>query len=195
MQDNPSDRDAEARVNAVRGLVSVCETLTNTKDHLFFQNVEENKALYQAIKTDVMHSLLKALDDYSVDNRGDVGSWVREAAMDGLQRCTYILCERQAVGFSPEMHGVNCMPEQTDWDMIASDQTCTLFDESLATNLIGGIVKQAVEKIDKIRDMAGKILQGILYNCNVSVPFILHREALEEIVPVDAELHWGVSIS
>jgi len=26
-----------------------------------------------------------AVDDYSIDNRGDVGSWVRDAAMDGLE--------------------------------------------------------------------------------------------------------------
>ncbi|KAJ8632216.1 hypothetical protein MRB53_025552 [Persea americana] len=192
IENNPFDRDAEARVNAVRGLASVCETLTNTKDHPVFQNVEENKALYEMIKNDVMHTLLKALDDYSVDNRGDVGSWVREAAMDGLQRCTYILCKRQAVGCTPEIDGVKCLPELTDRDMIASDQTCSLFDESLASNLVGGIAKQAVEKIDKIRDMAGKILQWILYNRKVFIPFIPHREALEKIVPVGANLRWSV---
>lgn len=173
----------------------MCETLTNTKDHPVFQNVEENKALNEVIKNDVMHTLLKALDDYSVDNRGDVGSWVREAAMDGLQRCTYILCKRQAVGCTPEIDGVKCLPELTDRDMIASDQTCSLFDESLASNLVVGIAKQAVEKIDKIRDMAGKILQWILYNRKVFIPFIPHREALEKIVPVGAYLHWNVSIS
>jgi hypothetical protein len=37
---------------------------------------------------EVFAALLAALDDYSVDNRGDVGSWVREAALNALERWT-----------------------------------------------------------------------------------------------------------
>lgn len=33
----------------------------------------------------IFQSLLLALDDYSTDRRGDIGSWVREAAMQALQ--------------------------------------------------------------------------------------------------------------
>ncbi|KAI7993876.1 Tubulin-folding cofactor D [Camellia lanceoleosa] len=110
-------------------------------------------------------TLFKALDDYSVDNRGDVGSWVREAAMDGLERCTYILCKR---------HSMNLR--------------CIRFDANLATSLVGGIVKQAVEKMDKIRERATKVLQRILYNKTIFVPFIPYREMLEEIIPNKAEL-------
>jgi chemotaxis protein histidine kinase CheA len=36
------------------------------------------------LRTAVVPALLAALCDYSRDNRGDVGSWVREAAMEGL---------------------------------------------------------------------------------------------------------------
>ncbi|KAJ8532912.1 hypothetical protein K7X08_015801 [Anisodus acutangulus] len=32
-------------------------------------------------------------------NRGDIGSWVREAVIDGLERCTYIICKRELKGF------------------------------------------------------------------------------------------------
>jgi hypothetical protein len=38
--------------------------------------------------SEVFAALLAALDDYSVDNRGDVGSWVREAALNALERWT-----------------------------------------------------------------------------------------------------------
>ncbi|PHT86671.1 hypothetical protein T459_08777 [Capsicum annuum] len=64
IEDNPEERDVEARVNAVKGL-----------------------------------TLFKALDDYSVDERGDVGSWVREVAIDDLERCTYLLCRGDLKGF------------------------------------------------------------------------------------------------
>jgi len=36
----------------------------------------------------------QAMGDYSVDNRGDVGSWVREAAMDGAVKVIVSLGSR-----------------------------------------------------------------------------------------------------
>lgn len=171
VQKNPEDRDAEARVNAVKGLVSACETLTETKKSS--DQPDDEASLFLMIKNEVMQSLFEALDDYSVDNRGDVGSWVREAAMDGLERCTHILCKR---------------------DMVENNQTHPLFDANLATVLVGGIVKQAVEKMDKLREIAAKVLQRILYDKTVFVPYIPYREKLEEIVPNEANLKWAVSI-
>ncbi|KAJ4774444.1 Tubulin-specific chaperone D [Rhynchospora pubera] len=163
-ENKPDDPDAEARVQAAKGLISVCETLTAVSS-------EECKAdytsLYLLIKDKVMETLLKALEDYAVDNRGDVGSWVREAAMDALERCTYILCKRDTDGI--------------------------LFYSDSANKLIGGILKQAVEKIDKIRDIAARTLRRILYCQNPYVKFVPHREILEKIFPNDQELEWSVS--
>ncbi|XP_023729243.1 tubulin-folding cofactor D [Lactuca sativa] len=168
IEDNPEDRDAETRVNSVKGLVLVCETLTNTTESSGFQQ-DEYTSLFATIKTQVMQSLLNALEDYSVDNRGDVGSWVRTAAMNGLEKCTYILCKRdKSVGNE------------------------TLFDADIATKLVGGIVKQALEKMDRLREVAAKVLQRILYNDVVFVPLIPYREKLEKLVPKDGDLKWGV---
>ncbi|XP_010559107.1 PREDICTED: tubulin-folding cofactor D [Tarenaya hassleriana] len=171
IEENPEDRDAEARVNAVKGLTSVCETLT--KDP---QPEMDKLYLFQLIKTEVMNTLLKALDDYSVDNRGDVGSWVREAAVYGIEKCTYILCKKDSI-----------IPVSTD-----DNNTTSLFDSNLATRVVGGIVKQAVEKMDKLREAAAKGLQRILYHETVFVPFIPYREKLEAIVPRQPNLEWGV---
>ncbi|XP_008812353.2 tubulin-folding cofactor D isoform X2 [Phoenix dactylifera] len=187
IEDRPDDPDAEARVNAVRGIVSVCETLTSFSSDLKF---EEDLSLYLLIKNEVMQTLFKALDDYAVDNRGDVGSWVREAAMAALERCTYILCKRDSVG-SMKALGFEHPPKMHDYDLIR-DTAHPLFDAKVATDLLGGIAKQAVEKIDKIRDIAAKTLQRILYNQNYFVSYIPHREALEIIIPRDADLKWGV---
>ncbi|XP_028105793.1 tubulin-folding cofactor D [Camellia sinensis] len=188
VEDKPEDRDAEARVNAVKGLVSVCETLTETRECSDWDDMP----LFLLIKNEVMQTLFKALDDYSVDNRGDVGSWVREAAMDGLERCTYILCKRHSMNVSGKSCGVESISDQPEGEMVENNQMYTLFDANLATSLVGGIVKQAVEKMDKIRERAAKVLQRILYNKTIFVPFIPCREMLEEIIPNKAELEWGV---
>ncbi|KAJ8565468.1 hypothetical protein K7X08_008044 [Anisodus acutangulus] len=192
IEDNPEERDIEARVNAVKGLVSVCETLTETQDHSHLLSVEECISLYLFIKNEVMQTLFKALDDYSKDNRGDVGSWVREAAIDGLERCTYILCKRGFKGFSskPGQMELGSVPQLDEKDV--NNQMNYLFDENMVICLVGSIVKQAVEKMDKLRELAAKALQRILHNKSIFVPFIPHRERLEQIVPDDADLKWGV---
>ncbi|MCI26031.1 beta-tubulin folding cofactor D, partial [Trifolium medium] len=60
-------------VNAVKGLVSVCETLVSGRENTATSSFTENDfSLFILIKNEVMASLSKALDDYSVDNRGDV---------------------------------------------------------------------------------------------------------------------------
>lgn len=189
IEDNPEDRDAEARVNAVKGLVSVCEVLTDTRTTPSVQIEKDDMPLFLLIKNEVMKSLFKALDDYSVDNRGDVGSWVREAAMDGLERCSYILCKRDAIGSQSKVEECLQVP---GYDLIRVDEMNLLFDADLATNLVGGVLKQAVEKMDKLREAAANILQRILYNGTIFIPFIPYREKLEEIIPNDAELKWGV---
>ncbi|KAH9627452.1 hypothetical protein KSS87_006143 [Heliosperma pusillum] len=189
VEDNPEDRDAEARVNAVKSLVAVCEILTGSKTKTSLHVEDDDISLFLFIKNDVIKGLFKALDDYSVDNRGDVGSWVREAAMDALERCTYILCWRDAMDPQSKLEG---SPENLEHDMIKKGQKSSLFDEELATTLVGGILKQAVEKMDKLREAAARVLQRILYSKTVFVPFICYREKLEELVPDDETLKWGV---
>ncbi|CAA6656204.1 unnamed protein product [Spirodela intermedia] len=181
IQDDPDDRDVESRVNSVLGLVSVCETLTSEGKSVFF-NGDEELQLYLLIKNEVLQTLFMALDDYTVDNRGDVGSWVREAAMEGLERSTYILCKRDSLG-RMRPSGDNCL----------SDIPNVELSGTLAVRLVGGIAKQAVEKIDKIRDAAARRLQRLLHNNNYFVPFIPHREILEGLIPGEANFQWGVS--
>lgn len=189
IEENPEERDAEARVNAVKGLISVCERLTEKGECSDSFSREDDCSLFLSIKNEVMPCLLGALEDYSVDNRGDVGSWVREAAMDALERCTYILCKRD---FSCTSHDVESSSEHINSDMDESNQSHPVFDATLATSLISGISKQAVEKMDKLREIAARVLQRILYNKTIFVPFIPYREKLEKLVPDKACSDWGV---
>ncbi|KAI8106477.1 hypothetical protein M9435_001021 [Picochlorum sp. BPE23] len=60
-------RDVETRVNAIRSLPHVLSVM-DTSDALAWLG-------------NVFDALLAALDDYSTDNRGDIGSWCRDAAV------------------------------------------------------------------------------------------------------------------
>nr|CAB3499184.1 unnamed protein product [Digitaria exilis] len=186
IEDKPDDPDAEARVNSVRGLISVCETLTSSFD----QSSNSKDSLYAYIKDNVMRALFRALDDYAVDNRGDVGSWVREAAMDALERCSFILCRRDIVLLRPAPASGH-ESERSEREVNASSTAYRLFDSGIAQDLVSGIAKQAVEKIDKMREIAIKTLQKILYHQEHLIPFIPHRELLEEIIPNSMDLEWA----
>ncbi|RCV42198.1 hypothetical protein SETIT_9G197000v2 [Setaria italica] len=187
IEDKPDDPDAEARVNSVRGLISVCETLTASFD----QSSDGGDSIYAYIKDYVMQALFRALDDYAVDNRGDVGSWVREAAMDALERCTFILCRRDIVALRT-LPASGLESELSEMEVNASSTTHRLFDSGIAQDLVAGIAKQAVEKIDKMREIAIKTLQRILYHQEHLIPFIPRRELLEEIIPSSTDLEWAV---
>ncbi|XP_046963089.1 tubulin-specific chaperone D [Vanessa cardui] len=62
---------AEARRDAVVGLTEVCHTL----------GLGEG---LDAFVPDIRAALLDCLSEYTVDMRGDIGAWVREASMTGL---------------------------------------------------------------------------------------------------------------
>ena len=175
-------------MNSVRGLISVCETLTAPFD----LSLNSGDSVYAYIKDYVMRALFTALDDYAVDNRGDVGSWVREAAMDALERCTFILCRRDiaALRTAPASGHES---ELSVMEVNSSSSADQLFDSGIAQDLIAGIAKQAVEKIDKMREIAIKTLQRILYHQEHLIPYIPHRELLEEIIPNSTDLEWAVS--
>ena len=72
---DPQQRDADTRVNAVRALgalVAACAPGT------------AGGMPRGAVCDQVVPALMAALQDYCTDSRGDVGSWVREAAMGCL---------------------------------------------------------------------------------------------------------------
>lgn len=216
-QERLEDQDAETRVNAVRGLTAVCEilyggpaeSLSRLKSPL--SSPVPHKLLGPVVREQVMDVLLKALDDYAIDNRGDVGSWVREAAMDALKRCSFLLCletngewtkvepERSPGETERSARGSELSPGETEASGLNETSGFTtrsgpFFDEEIAVIVVGGLAKQAVEKIDRVRDVAGRTLQQLLHSDQPSIDRIPHRRALEQIVPNDTNLNWAVRI-
>ena len=81
----------------------------------------------------MLDALLAGLEDYTTDERGDVGSWVRVACVKGLASFAVTL--------------------------ITNASTIPNFSEYLPSSkyheLLAGILKQGVERLDNVRQQAG----------------------------------------
>lgn len=89
----------------------------------------------------ILDLVLYVLDDYTSDRRGDVGSIVREAGMYGL----YNIMTRIYTEELPQTAATFLTPKNLEL-------------------IIGNLLQQLVEKIDKTRLHAGSILQRIFDN-------------------------------
>ncbi|XP_038158483.1 tubulin-specific chaperone D [Cyprinodon tularosa] len=111
--------------------------------------------------------LLSSLNDYTTDSRGDVGAWVRKAAMTSLEELTLMVA--------------SSAPEILPPNLVKSMMCC--------------LAKQAAEKIDHYRAHAGNIFLRLLHSTDPEVPHIPHREELLNIFPVETitSLNWNAS--
>jgi hypothetical protein len=115
--------DAEARRQTVRSLIQVVETIG-------VANVPVEYRLQ------ILDTFYKCFDDYAVDRRGDVGSWVRQEAMLSLHEYVRLILES-----TPEVQAS------------VGANTAEFFEKFVAHYL-----QQVNEKIDRIREHAGKTL-------------------------------------
>jgi len=147
-----TEKWAEGRRDALKALTSVCTKLaarlTNEQIHFVYD------------------SFMIALDDYTLDRRGDVGAWVREAALTGIELFTLKLLEAEE---------------------------CRI-PASIVGQFMPLLVQQAVEKIDRTRGHAGRIFHTLLHaeHEGRAVPGIRDRERLHVIFPKDCDLKWAV---
>ena len=90
--------DAETRRNAVTALVNVCQTVGIESKQADQSNVEASpiSPLSKEQTIRVFDTLLDAMEDYNMDRRGDVGSWSRMAAMEGLETLACLAVESSA---------------------------------------------------------------------------------------------------
>lgn len=110
--------DAACRRNAT-------DSLLRGLDHL----CEDYKSVCM-----ITTAFLECLLDYSIDSRGDVGSWVRERAVLGLERSMRIM---------------------SAWPLSLSD--------NFISRSVCAILQQSAEKIDRVRETAGKALCTIVW--------------------------------
>ena len=93
---------------------------------------------------------LRCLDDYTIDRRGDVGAWVREAAMTGLAELTLLAARVDA-----HKNSVSKSYRER--------RECSLLPEICVREMMPRLAQQAVEKIDRTRGHGAKIFTTILF--------------------------------
>jgi hypothetical protein len=81
-QQTGDEEDAESRVAAVRALVDLCVRYVGTDCSVSTQ-LELDAELEDAVVEALVESVTL---DYRIDERGDVGSWIRKEAMLGLEK-------------------------------------------------------------------------------------------------------------
>jgi len=156
------ESDAETRRNALLSLARIMNAVGSFRR-------ESEKFPVAALDSEtiayVFETFLFALDDYKTDRRGDVGSWCRMVAMDGIVSLVSIAAA-------------------TDTD---------LYNTALPTRIIAVLLKQLSEKLDTIRQKAGESLQLILLNNGViiseRIPFKAELTSLIRYES-DIELHY-----
>ena len=160
IQEDKDERDAEARRNAVRALVTIVEAV-GVGDVAGVGGGEQgnHRRLQQNHVETVLNALLTCLTDYSTDNRGDVGSWVREAAMLGLEQ---VLPPVAA-------HHARAVP-QPAW-----------LTPAMVKRVIDQLIQQLCEKIDRIRTRAGASLLALL-TLEPPLPCVPQRELLTRVL-------------
>lgn len=117
---------SEARRDSVKALINVIQSVGYNEIQAL--SLFENEKLLDRI----FNCFLLALQEYTIDNRGDIGAWTREAAMNALYKLIVTL---------PHDH----------------------LNENKVYAVVGGLLQQAVEKIDRTRALAGKLFCKIIY--------------------------------
>ncbi|KAH9512990.1 hypothetical protein Btru_035542 [Bulinus truncatus] len=104
------------------------------------------------------------MKDYTLDSRGDIGAWVREASMQALHDLTSLVVNAESHLLTPE---------------IVKQVFCSL-------------IQQAVEKIDRTRRLAGILFTKLLYH-KPPIPYVPQEEEVKAICPesLAVETNWA----
>ncbi|NXO90522.1 TBCD protein, partial [Certhia brachydactyla] len=159
---SPEDMSfAESRRDALIATAKVCQTVGvkgdgSQQEYVCRDNVDQ-----------IYATLLSGVTDYTTDSRGDVGGWVREAAMTSLMEVTLLLVQHEA----------------------------ELINPNICKQIMCWLAQQSAEKIDKFRAHAGSVFLTLLHFDHPPVPHIPHREELERIFPRSEKetLNWNAA--
>ncbi|XP_019517416.1 PREDICTED: tubulin-specific chaperone D isoform X1 [Hipposideros armiger] len=155
---------AESRRDALKAIARVCRTVGVSAEGAPDEVVcRENVA-------QIYCTLLDGLSDYTTNSRGDVGAWVRKAAMTSLMDLTLLLGRDQ--------------PE--------------LIEASVCERVMCCLAQQASEKIDRFRAHAAHVFLTLLHAAGPAgpiIPHVPHREELEKLFPRSdvASVNWNAS--
>jgi len=189
--------DAETRRNAIVSLVNVCTTVgigkTSSSEVVALPPIYRLKRK----QTDqVFSALLEAMEDYNTDRRGDVGSWSRIAAMDGLESLSYLSIKATTTfpyscgdltssetpvyvpAFQKRLDFLQTPLENVDSLSKSQEERKIFFDEQLCSSVLCALMKQLAEKLDTVRCKAGECLERLLTSSSPRVSFVPYRRIL-----------------
>jgi hypothetical protein len=117
----------------------------------------------------VFECFFHGLNDYSIDARGDSGSKVRCASIHALESLTELVAKHNLVEF------VN--------------------NEVLIVKIFASILQQAVERIDRMRSVAGRTLVNLLYNQYLNVDKFAFSSAIKSVFTKNkcARIDWNMA--
>jgi tubulin-specific chaperone D len=146
------DKDAETRRNALKSLSRVCQTV------LMYDAGDSKVSIVRVTVKQlslVFNAFCRSMDDYNRDQRGDVGSMCRIAAMNGLIHLATLTSQQ------PHL----------DFEFLSHDR---------CLRVIGLLLKQFAEKLDFVRSEAARCLVGCLDRCSPIKRFLIKRDLLVE---------------
>lgn len=109
----------------------------------------------EEILREVIACFFHGLSDYSLDSKGDSGSKVRETSIKALE-FLIILCSEHKI------------------DKIVTDK-------EIITQVLGNIMQQAVERIDRTRSIAGRSFVQLLHNPHLNLDFLGYTGSLRSV--------------
>ena len=123
--------------------------------------------LNQELVPHVFDCFMIALEDYTVDRRGDTGAWVREAAMSGIE-CLSLALLSAGVG---------------------------RVQASIMSQVMPCLAQQATEKIARTKGHAGKAFSSLLWATSCTgqdMPGVARVQEVRAIFPKKPDINWTV---
>uniref|UniRef100_A0A2K5RMI9 Tubulin-specific chaperone D n=1 Tax=Cebus imitator TaxID=2715852 RepID=A0A2K5RMI9_CEBIM len=151
---------AESRRDGLKAIAGICQTVG-------VKAGAPDEAVCRENVSQIYSALLGCMDDYTKDSRGDVGSWVRKAAMTSLMDLTLLLARSQ--------------PE--------------LIEAHTCERIMCCVAQQASEKIDGFRAHATSVFLTLLHFDSPPIPHVPHRGELEKLFPRSsvASVNWSAA--
>jgi len=111
----------------------------------------------------VLHCLLDCALEYTMDHRGDVGVWVREAAITSLEVLVltifYFIIKYLTQFYFLLMF--NYLLKVVVLDL--TDIQPNILDENTIKQVMCALVRQGVDRIDKIRGLSCMVITNLLH--------------------------------
>ena len=134
-------------------------SFTNPSSLALYFSISDPNALPANTIVQIYQCLLAGFGDYTLDRRGDVGAWVREAAMISLVDLTFLLLEADPA----------------------------LVPDICVRDLMPRLAQQANEKIDRTRGLATRLFASVLLKRDPVVPGIPARDEVVKLFPADLD--------